>query len=163
LGIHDGCRPPYWISKEWCNSGTDGPIFTKFETHKQKATPVLRFTSKFALRGIQDGCRPPYLICKNALLLQQIDRLSPNLTCTRRKFFLFFVAPEKSLCLKFKMAADRNSGSLKNAVFRERIERFSQNLTHTSRKLHLFWGHLNIYVVENPRWRPTTMLDFHQG
>jgi hypothetical protein len=103
-----------------------------------------------------------HLICKNAVLPQQIDRFSQNLTCTRRKFFLFFVSPEKSLCLKFKMAADRHSGFLKIAVIRERIEQFSQNLTHTSRKLLLFWGHLNICVVENPRWRPTTMLDFHQ-
>jgi hypothetical protein len=101
--------------------------------------------------------RPPYLICKNAVLRQQIDRFSPNLTCTRRKFFLFFVSQEKSYCWKFKMAADRHNGFLKIAVIRERIERFTQNLTHTSRKLLLSWGHLNICVVANPIWRPTTI------
>jgi hypothetical protein len=121
---------------------------------------VLRFTSKFALWGIQDGGRPPYLICKNAVLRQQIDRFSPYLTCTRRKFFLSFMSRDKSYRWKFKMAADRHNGFLKNAVIRERIERFSQNLTHTSRKLFLSWGHLNICVVENPRWRPTIILEF---
>jgi hypothetical protein len=148
--------------KKWRNSGTDRPIFTKFEIQKQKATPVLRFTSKFTLWGIQDGGRPPYWICKNAVLLQKIDRFSPNLTSTRRKVCLFYVSPEKLVCLKFQMAADRHNGFLKNAVIRERIERFSKNSTHTSRNLLCFWGHLNICVVENPRWRPATMLDFHR-
>jgi hypothetical protein len=147
LEIQDGFRPPNWISKKWCNSGTDRPIYTKFEIHKQKATHELRFTSQFALWGIQDDGRPPYLICKNAVLSQPIDRFSPNSTCTRR-FILFFVSAEKSLCLKFKMAADRHSGFLKIAVIRERIERFSQNLTHTSRKLLLFWGHLKVALLK---------------
>jgi hypothetical protein len=108
---------------------------------------------------MQDGGRPPYLICKNAVIRQQIDRFSPNLTCTRRKFFLFFVSPEKSYCWKFKMAADRHNGFLKNAVIRERIERFSQNLTHTSRKLLLSWG-----SPQNLRcWKSKMAADHHIG
>jgi hypothetical protein len=58
------------------------------------------------------------------------------------------------------MAADGHIGFLKNAVNGERIERLSQTLTHKSRKLLLSLGHVKICVVENPRWRPTTMLEF---
>jgi hypothetical protein len=81
--------------------------------HTRKNYSCSEVTSKFSLLEMQDSGQPPYLICKNALIRQQGDRFSPNLTCTRTKFFLFFVDLKKSFCWNYKMATYRHNGYLK--------------------------------------------------